>query len=434
MKTTDGGVHWTPLALPEGVRCCSLLAIDPTTPSTVYAFTGGRVHKSVDHGGHWTPAGTFPWLGALAVAKSAPSTLYAASTAVWRSSDGGESWQEAGEGLPRDTSFWALAVDPTRAEIVYAATFDSKVFKSADGGAHWRQMPIPLETETMVVRFAIDAMTPSTVYAAYAGNWDPHPPGVLKSTDRGETWVPVFGLAAHSWVNSIAIDPTDPRRLYVATSGGVFVSTDGAASWVPLDGGLPTDSVLDVAIDGTGTILRAATTSGLFEYRFASPADDRATVVEYYHPRFDHYFMTSDADEIAKLDSGAFEGWTSTGLQFNAYSTSTNGVSPVCRFFSTGFAPKSSHFYSPFGAECTKVQDDPHWLLETDDAFDIAVPSAAGECPGELIPVYRLYNDGQGGAPNHRYTTDRNVRAQMIAKGWVPEGLGPEAVQMCAAQ
>jgi hypothetical protein len=49
-----------------------------------------------------------------------------------------------------------------------------------------------------------------------------------------------------------------------------------------------------------------------------------------------------------------------------------------------------------------------------------------------LTPVYRLYNNGQGGAPNHRYTIDLTVRAQMIAQGWVPEGRGPNAVEMCS--
>ncbi len=75
---------------------------------------------------------------------------------------------------------------------------------------------------------------------------------------------------------------------------------------------------------------------------------------------------------------------------------------------------------------------DPHWLLESVDAFDISVPAADGSCAANLAPVYRLYNNGQGGAPNHRYTTDVIVRAQMIAQGWMPEGLGPDAVQMCS--
>ena len=40
------------------------------------------------------------------------------------------------------------------------------------------------------------------------------------------------------------------------------------------------------------------------------------------------------------------------------------------------------------------------------------------------LPLYRLYNDGMGGAPNHRYTTSLTVRAAMIEAGWIPEGSG----------
>jgi hypothetical protein len=46
---------------------------------------------------------------------------------------------------------------------------------------------------------------------------------------------------------------------------------------------------------------------------------------------------------------------------------------------------------------------------------------------------YRLYNNNEGGAPNHRFTTDLNVRAQMIAAGWTPEGFGV-GVTFCSPQ
>ena len=55
---------------------------------------------------------------------------------------------------------------------------------------------------------------------------------------------------------------------------------------------------------------------------------------------------------------------------------------------------------------------------------------ATGACPDGTIAVYRLFN--QRADANHRYTTDPAVRAQMIARGYVPEGYGPEGVAMCA--
>jgi hypothetical protein len=47
------------------------------------------------------------------------------------------------------------------------------------------------------------------------------------------------------------------------------------------------------------------------------------------------------------------------------------------------------------------------------------------------MPLYRLYNNGLSGAPNHRYTIHASVRSQMIAQGWIPEGNGPDGVFAC---
>lgn len=146
-------------------------------------------------------------------------------------------------------------------------------------------------------------------------------------------------------------------------------------------------------------------------------------VVEYYHAAFDHYFITASVDEIGKLDNGTFVGWARTGQAFNVFVTGTPGTSSVCRFFSTSFAPKSSHFYTPFAPECTSVKANPNWQFE-DTVFNMALPDAAGTCPAGTRPLYRVYNDGMSGAPNHRYTTDRDEFDLMRELGWKPEGAG----------
>ena len=105
----------------------------------------------------------------------------------------------------------------------------------------------------------------------------------------------------------------------------------------------------------------------------------------------------------------------------------------MCRFFSTAFGAKSSHFYTPDAPECDVVKANPNWQFEArgvprpDPAFD-------GSCPANTIPVYRMYNNGQGGAPNHRYTTELAVRNAMLALGWIAEGAGTIGVIMCAPQ
>jgi hypothetical protein len=106
----------------------------------------------------------------------------------------------------------------------------------------------------------------------------------------------------------------------------------------------------------------------------------------------------------------------------------------VCRFWSArSFAPKSSHFYTPYADECAKVKQDPAWLFER-NAFFVRMPegvSGARTCPSGTRPLYRAYNDGQGGAPNHRYTTDAAVLDAMIAQGWTMEGEAVTRVFAC---
>ena len=154
--------------------------------------------------------------------------------------------------------------------------------------------------------------------------------------------------------------------------------------------------------------------------------------IEYRHADWDHYFVTSSPDEIAKLDAGVFGGWARTGETFDVYPVGTPGTSNVCRFFSTSFAPKSSHFYTASAEECDSVKRNPDWQFE-DVVFAVAVPDSIGGCRALTSPVHRLYNNGQGGAPNHRYTTSLSTRAAMVASGWTSEGAGDEGVVACSA-
>ena len=63
--------------------------------------------------------------------------------------------------------------------------------------------------------------------------------------------------------------------------------------------------------------------------------------------------------------------------------------------------------------------------------FSLRLPDDAGNCASSMAPLYRLYNDGSGEAPNHRYTTALEVRAVMLGRGWIAEGIGPLGVIGC---
>jgi murein DD-endopeptidase MepM/ murein hydrolase activator NlpD len=156
------------------------------------------------------------------------------------------------------------------------------------------------------------------------------------------------------------------------------------------------------------------------------------TAVEYYNAGFGHYFMTAKADEIAGLDGGAYNGaFARTHRTFEVFSSPGTGLVPVCRFFTTPgtFGAKSSHFYTANPVECDGLKLNPAWIYET-IAFYVPMPDGAGTCPANSLPVYRMYNNGQTGAPNHRFTTDYATKLAFApALNWSDEGVG-----FCAPQ
>jgi YVTN family beta-propeller protein len=164
-----------------------------------------------------------------------------------------------------------------------------------------------------------------------------------------------------------------------------------------------------------------------------------STAVEYHHASFDHFFITPVPAEIALLDARTppFQEWSRTGYSFSVYSpAAAPGQSvAICRFFNEHYAPKSSHFYAGHGFGCeTTLAMFPDWQLEDDKLFNAMLPDATtGACATGTIPVYRLYNNGMGDAPNHRFVTSLAEQEKMINLGWTPEGSG-SGVAMCVPQ
>ena len=155
------------------------------------------------------------------------------------------------------------------------------------------------------------------------------------------------------------------------------------------------------------------------------PAPASAEVVravEYYHQEFEHYFVTSNPLEIAALDGGVFKGWWRTGQRYRVDDSPAAGLVPVCRFFTADYAGKASHFYTASAAECEHVKTMPDWTYEG-IAFHVRLPNADGTCVAGTAAINRLFNGGQGGAPNHAYTSDPAKRDLLIKSGWISEGV-----------
>jgi hypothetical protein len=224
---------------------------------------------------------------------------------------------------------------------------------------------------------------------------------------------------------------------YVMPAGFLFTN-GGTVNYAGADqatyAALPTDGVNALYTDGTTRPNLATNFAGATATVAAGPP--LVTVVEYHHAVFDHYFITPVTAEIALLDAHAppFQDWSRTGFSFNAYAKTgaPAGSNAICRFFNDHFAPKSSHFYAPHGLGCeATLAQFPDWRLEDDNLFDAMLPDGtSGACPAGTIPVYRLYNNGMGAAPNHRFVTSLTERQNMIDQGFVAEGAGI-GVGMC---
>ena len=172
---------------------------------------------------------------------------------------------------------------------------------------------------------------------------------------------------------------------------------------------------------------------GFFRYSITGiggGAPQPMTVVEYYNASLDHYFTTWIAAEQANLDAGNTPTrWVRTGYSFNVYTTAQAGTSNVCRYYiPPGLG--DSHFFGRGIVECNATgAAHPTFVLEDPNFMYVFLP-AAGVCPGGTTPIYRVFSNRPDA--NHRYMTHRAVRDQMVARGWLAEGDGPDLVVMCA--
>ncbi len=187
-----------------------------------------------------------------------------------------------------------------------------------------------------------------------------------------------------------------------------------------LDSQLRRDPAATAKLQRMASVADGATDERRIDYTAPLPAiGDERPVVEFHHADLDHYFVTAEPAEIAALDQGLLSGWSRTGFDFKALDAAAAAGEPNCRYFGV-FGSVSTHFYSILANECALLAGISAWTYEA-DAFR-AEPSVAQDCPPDRTRVVRIYNDGKGGAANHRYTTSASETATMVAAGWVVEG------------
>jgi uncharacterized protein (TIGR03437 family) len=298
-----------PLSLPE------LGAKVQAVSGRLYAMGSQNLYTSEDNGRTWLNLTGFNsrsviggGFSALAISPANPQEISAANLfGVWRSLDGGLTWQGLNEDLPNLTvRKWLghrtiLLADGTLVEarpggwsptqgsdpelalraqfgagihadvsaawesagIAYAGTADGRLLVSRDGGKTWNENPGgPLGSA--VARFWVDGERPDVALAA-AGSQ------LLRTVNGGLFWDQVTGALPPGQIHGIAADRS-AGVVYVATDGGVFSSSlplndagAAASNWTSVARALPTAPAWDVALTGDNTLIVALDGYGVFE-------------------------------------------------------------------------------------------------------------------------------------------------------------------------
>ena len=318
--------------------------------------------------------------------------------------------------LPMPDVMWAIAVNQTSNTII--ALSPGVTIALIDGATN-AVTPITLD-KSSPGRAAINERT-NKIYVTHGSH---NIVNVIDGATRAVITIPVGPGPYGAAVNPVT------NRIYVPSNGGDSVAI--------IDGATNATSFINVG-NGPGPLALNETTGILY---IATHPDDRITVldtsakaqsggivVEFRHPGLDHYFITADPNEIAAVDSGAAgSGWVRTGLSFKA-----GGATAVCRFYGRPYAPgPNSHFYTASAAECAALKAIPrtgtaHWNFESLDFT--TTPPVNGAFPSGTVRVLRAYNDAfrQGKDSNHRITIDPAAISEVVARGWIAEG-----VVMCA--
>jgi photosystem II stability/assembly factor-like uncharacterized protein len=211
----------------------------------------------------WRNIGPLRGGRSVAVAGSAlrPLEYYFGATGggLWKTIDGGTSWNPVSDSFFETSSVGAVAVAPSNPDVVYAGMGETElrgniiqgdgVYKSVDGGKTW--MHAGLEKTMAIARLRVDPSNPDLVYAAAFGDpYGKNPErGVFRSRDGGRSWQKILYRDEKTGAIDLALDPHDRNIVYASlweafrtpyslSSGGpgsgLFKSTDGGDHWTEL--------------------------------------------------------------------------------------------------------------------------------------------------------------------------------------------------------
>jgi len=245
-RSTDGGATWMATQLQPDTDYGYMLHIAgcPAQPQTLFAAgyghrAGGNttyyIYKSTNNGGTWTKIvePTNHVYGLVVHPADANRVWYCTYNGVYRSVDGGSSWEgNSGYLSPR-----ALALDRTNPQILYAGSI-AGCYKSTDGGITWNGSATP------------PAGTPKDIAAGGATILCGTSGGIYRSTDGGTSFKASQSGYKATDIAALASAPSSPATMYAESSGAAFFkSTNGGSSWKVLPYFYRCEAVLKIAVE-----------------------------------------------------------------------------------------------------------------------------------------------------------------------------------------
>jgi photosystem II stability/assembly factor-like uncharacterized protein len=269
VRPATGDRAFTPVIGGDGFDC----AISSVDPAIAYAtFQYGSILRTRSGGEnpvdwqyitpHYGPNDPAPFATVLKMDPVTATTLYTATSRVWRTTDGGDSWIA----LPTTTSDGSIFDNQQIIDLAVGRADDRvlmfhnglSIFRSTNAGSTWGKISLP--PSAVPLGIDIDPNDSYTIYAIVA----PETPGqpnftVFMSTDGGTTWRSSHNGLPPVFLSSLRVDPSDSSIIYCGTSAGVYRSTDRGSTWSSFNVGLPNVAVTAFAFSSDGSLLRVAT-------------------------------------------------------------------------------------------------------------------------------------------------------------------------------
>jgi len=253
-KTTDGGNTWSFLGL-KNTKHISRIVINPHNPDKVYVGAlGGAfgpnsargVYVSRDGGQNWEKTlykDEWHGISDMDINPKNPNIIYAGlwrfirkpwtfesgdkEGGVFRSVDGGRTWNKVTDGLPELVGRIGIKVAPSNTDVVYAMTEspEGTLYRSEDGGKSFIRVSVDVKIVSRGFYYTdlrIDPTDENRVYAVSSN--------LYVSIDGGKTFERI-SQSTHVDFHSLWIDPTNPNRMWQGQDGGICVSYDRGDQW-----------------------------------------------------------------------------------------------------------------------------------------------------------------------------------------------------------